>query len=79
MYLLKKYHTQSQQSNYSFAGMIFVKEPFFRGSDNQDQLVKIAKVLGTEGLYDYLTKYNLELSHEFDDILDRHPRRPWDR
>lgn len=28
-----------------FAGMIFRKEPFFYGHDNQDQLVKIAKVL----------------------------------
>lgn len=30
-----------------FAGMIFRKEPFFHGHDNYDQLVKIAKVLGT--------------------------------
>jgi casein kinase II subunit alpha len=30
-----------------FAGMIFQKEPFFQGKDNYDQLVKIAKVLGT--------------------------------
>ncbi|KAF3526266.1 hypothetical protein F2Q69_00051516 [Brassica cretica] len=29
-----------------FAGMIFRKEPFFYGHDNQDQLVKIAKVWG---------------------------------
>ena len=27
-----------------FAGMIFKKEPFFHGSDNYDQLVRIAKV-----------------------------------
>ncbi len=30
-----------------FAGIIFNKQPFFCGSDNQNQLVKIAKVLGT--------------------------------
>jgi len=29
------------------AGMIFGKEPFFKGSDNYDQLDQIAKVLGT--------------------------------
>jgi casein kinase II subunit alpha len=28
-----------------FAGMIFRKEPFFHGQDNDDQLVKIAKVI----------------------------------
>jgi len=37
-----------------FASMIFKKEPFFQGSDNYDQLVKIAKVLGTDDLHKYL-------------------------
>jgi casein kinase II subunit alpha len=59
------------------AGMIFKKEPFFQGRDNYDQLVKIARVLGTDGLFNYLDKYNLELDPQFDGILGRHPRRPW--
>jgi len=33
------------------AGIIFKKEPFFRGYDNYDQLLKITKVLGTEDLF----------------------------
>ena len=41
-----------------FAGMIFRKEPFFNGHDNYDQLVRIAKVLGTDELYAYLSKYH---------------------
>ena len=41
--------------------MIFRKEPFFHGHDNYDQLVRIAKVLGTEELYEYLDKYQIEL------------------
>jgi casein kinase II subunit alpha len=36
-----------------FAGMIFRKEPFFHGHDNYDQLVKIAKVLGTGAMRPY--------------------------
>jgi casein kinase II subunit alpha len=44
-----------------FAGMIFQKEPFFQGKDNYDQLVKIAKVLGTDELYAYIDKYNVTL------------------
>ena len=40
--------------------MIFRKEPFFHGHDNYDQLVRIAKVLGTEDLYDYLDKVTFE-------------------
>ncbi|KAJ1563496.1 Casein kinase II subunit alpha, partial [Nowakowskiella sp. JEL0078] len=56
-----------------FASMIFRKEPFFHGQDNQDQLVKIAKVLGTDELDAYLTKYNIR------PVIDipRSPRRPW--
>lgn len=37
------------QSTYSI--QIFRKEPFFHGHDNSDQLVKIAKVLGTDELF----------------------------
>ena len=35
---------------------IFRKDPFFHGHDNYDQLVKIAKVLGTDELFAYLDK-----------------------
>ena len=60
-----------------FASMIFRKEPFFHGNSNSDQLVKIAKVLGTEDLFDYLDKYDIELDAQYDDILSRYPKKPW--
>lgn len=50
---------------------IFRKEPFFHGHDNYDQLVKITKVLGTDELYSYLEKYDIELDAQYDDILGR--------
>lgn len=61
------------------AGMIFKKEPFFHGSDNHDQLVKIAKILGTEELFQYLEKYGLTLSHHYDGLLSpkRYPKKPF--
>ncbi|KDE04344.1 CMGC/CK2 protein kinase [Microbotryum lychnidis-dioicae p1A1 Lamole] len=62
-----------------FASMIFRKEPFFHGHDNYDQLVKITKVLGTDQLYTYLEKYDIELSREFDEILGRYAKKPWSR
>ncbi|THH12933.1 hypothetical protein EW146_g7228 [Bondarzewia mesenterica] len=62
-----------------FASMIFRKEPFFHGHDNYDQLVKIAKVLGTDELYAYLNKYDIELDAQYDEILQRYPRRSWSR
>lgn len=61
------------------ASMIFRKEPFFHGHDNYDQLVRIAKVLGTEELYEYLEKYQIELDPRFNDILGRHSRKRWER
>mmetsp|Transcript_5672 Transcript_5672/g.10825 ORF Transcript_5672/g.10825 Transcript_5672/m.10825 type:complete len:389 (-) Transcript_5672:201-1367(-) len=60
-----------------FAGMLFKKEPFFMGRDNLDQLVRIAKVLGTQELIDYCKKYDLELERAFDGILQRYPRKTW--
>jgi casein kinase II subunit alpha len=50
---------------------IFRKEPFFHGHDNYDQLVKIAKVLGTDELFAYLDKYDIELDPHFDEVLGR--------
>jgi casein kinase II subunit alpha len=43
------------------AGLLFRRDPFFCGHDNYDQLAKIARVLGSESLGDYLAKYGLEL------------------
>ena len=61
------------------AGMMFRKEPFFHGHDNYDQLVKITKVLGTDALFEYLDKYDLELDPHFDGIMGRCPPKPWHR
>ncbi|EPY43411.1 casein kinase II subunit alpha [Angomonas deanei] len=59
------------------AGIIFMREPFFRGKDNNDQLVRIARVLGTDGLYAYLSKYNLTLNAALQEAVGRHTRKPW--
>lgn len=60
-----------------FASMIFKKEPFFHGTSNVDQLVKIARVLGTDDLYKYCKKYKVNLKG-YDD-LGYFPRRPWSK
>jgi casein kinase II subunit alpha len=59
------------------AGMVFRREPFFYGHDNYDQLVKIARVLGTDELYRYLNKYGLELDPQLEAAVGRHARKPW--
>ncbi|XP_065160595.1 casein kinase II subunit alpha-like [Atheta coriaria] len=62
-----------------FASMIFRKEPFFSGSDNFDQLLRIAKVLGTQNLENYLNKYRIHLNPQFRSTLGHHSRKKWDR
>jgi casein kinase II subunit alpha len=59
-----------------FASMIFRKEPFFHGHDNYDQLVKIAKVLGTDELFQYIEKYDIELDAQYDDLLGKYSTQP---
>eukprot|EP00049_Salpingoeca_infusionum_P017875 m.354747 g.354747 ORF g.354747 m.354747 type:complete len:345 (-) comp17092_c0_seq1:442-1476(-) len=63
------------------ASLIFRKEPFFHGHDNYDQLVKIARVLGTDDLFTYCTTYKIALDPRFDSLLAgvRGPRKAWGR
>ena len=56
---------------------MFGKEPLFKGEDNNDQLVKICKVLGTEGLKQYLDRYGLDLPEVYEQSLKDYPRVPW--
>ncbi|AET39422.1 casein kinase 2 catalytic subunit CKA1 Ecym_4364 [Eremothecium cymbalariae DBVPG len=60
------------------ASMVFMKEPFFHGRSNTDQLVKIVRVLGSEDFEKYLMKYQITLPREFMD-MDQYIRRPWKR
>lgn len=43
------------------AGLIFNKNYFFLGKDNDDQLAVIVKILGSQKFFDYLKKYNVLL------------------
>lgn len=56
-----------------FAGIIFEREPFFKGEDNYDQLVKIVKVLGSEKFEEYVDKYEIELESSFGSKLQSQP------
>ena len=52
-----------------FAGMIFMKDTFFHGRDNDDQLFKIVKVLGNEDFIPYLNKYSIKLDSKFKELV----------
>lgn len=59
------------------AALIFKIDPFFHGSSNTNQLVKIAQVLGTDDLFEYLKRYEIKLPSEYDNILGRYKRQSW--
>jgi casein kinase II subunit alpha len=59
----------------SMAEIIFKQDPFFFGDDNNDQLIKVAKVLGTDDLLEYMRKYNLTLNTYFQQKLDRYQKK----
>lgn len=50
-------------------GQLFRKEHFFRGSDNNDQLLKIMKVLGSDSCDAYLKAYDIPFETEVAALL----------
>ncbi|KAH9851968.1 kinase-like protein [Lenzites betulinus] len=61
------------------ASMIFRRENFFRGRDNDDQLLKIVKVLGSDDFERYLATYRLYLQTYDEELLQSYPKIPWTR
>ena len=58
-----------------FAGMIFHREPFFHGSDNVDQMIKIVAVLGSDDFYKYVDRYKIKLLQDFQNLS--YAKQPW--
>ena len=54
-----------------------VASRFFKGKDNEDQLVKITNVLGTDKLYAYLEKYGLKLGPKYAGLIYKMSETPW--
>jgi casein kinase II subunit alpha len=62
------------------AGMVFQKEPFFKGADNDDQLIKIAKFLGAEEIHRYVEKFeHIEMSDFFKQNLLNFKKKEWQK
>ena len=53
-------------------GLLFHREPYFRGRDNVDQLGKIVSVLGTDDLWAFIQKYEVQLSNDVQRELSRY-------
>lgn len=53
--------------------------PRCRGEDEFDQLVRISRVLGTDGLYAYAERYGVEPDPRLTQLCGVRPRTPWDK
>lgn len=62
-----------------FASMLFKREHFFRGSDNDDQLLRILRVLGTSAFDSYLKMYDITFKTCHEALLQEYPKQPWTR
>lgn len=58
------------------AALVFQKDPFFHGKDNNDQLLKIIKILGTDDLFTYMDKYGVKLQGEIKQMVQDFPYYP---
>ena len=59
------------------ASIIFRRDPFFRGKDNTDQLVRIVHVLGSDDFFAFVAKYGGTFDQRFRPALTGCPRRSW--
>lgn len=58
--------------------MIFQIDLLFAGRDNNDQLVKIVKILGSAKLNEYLKRYQITLGKQYAVLTKEHyPGKPW--
>eukprot|EP01017_Pseudomicrothorax_dubius_P028416 TRINITY_DN3370_c0_g1_i1.p1 TRINITY_DN3370_c0_g1~~TRINITY_DN3370_c0_g1_i1.p1 ORF type:complete len:393 (+),score=80.72 TRINITY_DN3370_c0_g1_i1:61-1179(+) len=82
-YIYYDYSLDIWSAGAMLAGIVFKKEPFFHGSDNYDQLVKIVRVLGTDDFFKYLAKYNIKLGPPLNEMINngvgKVVRKPWER
>ena len=63
----------------TFAGIIFQKETFFHGEDNDAVLAKIVQTLGTEDFYKYLDEYKIEIDGKTEKGISTCSKKPWSK
>lgn len=62
-----------------FATAIFKKYPFFNGRHNDDQLVQVVRVLGSQDFFDFCTKYDVSIPPPLFKKLYGYQRQPLER
>lgn len=63
----------------TMAGMLFQKDPFFNGEDNEKVLFNIVNTLGSEDFHNYLTKYEIEVSGKIQKGVEKASKKPFSK
>ena len=53
----------------TLAGFLFKMDTFFKGSDNNDQLVKVVETMGTANLLEYMRRYRLNMPKQLNKLI----------
>ncbi|CAD8145126.1 unnamed protein product [Paramecium octaurelia] len=59
-----------------FATAVFKKYPFFNGRNNDDQLLKVVKVLGSQDFFKFCDKYSISIPDDLHKKLQGHEKIP---
>lgn len=63
----------------TLASLLFARVPFFRGHDNDEQIVTMAKVLGGDKIMNYVKKYELSVSKDVAMQVSNAKAKPWSK
>lgn len=72
---LYHYSLDSWSLGATLAGVIFRKDPFFYGKELIEQLLVITDFAGTEALFNYAERHNLELPEELLGAVSYEPKK----
>ncbi|KAJ3439150.1 casein kinase ii subunit alpha-3 [Anaeramoeba flamelloides] len=78
-YRLYDYSLDMWSTGCMFGEILFMIHPLFKGKDNDDQLPKVARILGTNGVYEYCNKYRVTLSSNNKKLLGKHRKKTWEK
>ena len=63
----------------TLAGFLFKMDTFFKGSDNNDQLVKIVDTMGTANLVEYMRRYRINMPKQLTKLITSAEAVPLER
>ena len=60
-----------------FAEMLVQVQPFFKGEFESAILSEISWILGTDEVFSYAKKYNINITDEYSKLLGHHYKKNW--